>query len=714
MGFFCVPLAAGILLLSSLSCSAAFEFGYSPESRSWLLSNGTIQAQFQLTPDDTFQLIQMDHREAGDVWRASSGVSSSPIRFTLDTTVYDRRTRWKLIRQWTEAVNPGGYRQSIVLADLGGTVEVTLAISMYEDQPVVRLGATVKNLKSREVLVRLADMLPITLEDEGATYSLFRVNQWGILPKPVNFEPLTSTLNPSGAVIHVQSGSRGQQCGWFALRDSSNRGLFAGWEFNGRADTQVKHTSSTQSLQFNSLILDLVHPLPPDQEFAIPTAFVGLFHGDWDEAGFRTQRFLESVLARPAPGDNFPYVVWDSWGYTDQIHEDLLRRNAEVAARMGFELFVVDLGWARKIGEWNEDPEKFPSGIRALSDYVHSLGMKFGLHFAVAEAAPDSPVLLEHPDWTTSEDYHYFGAKSLCLSNRPARDWIIAEATRVIEEYGIDWILQDGEGMVKTCTKPTHTHDARDSNYMNAVEGIDAVVERVQKLKPDTAWENCEDGGNMMTFKMVQMYVTSITNDASGTLDSRQAAYGATYPFPPRYVDRYMPAGSLDRYTTRSFVFGGPWVFMNRLVDLSEEDRLLAEAEIRAFKRMREDVRDGKVYHLSSAPAENRTDAIQSYNAESDRAVAVVTRDQAQSSSYTLRFKGLNAGGTYQVTFQDSRNTLLMTGQQLMNSGVRLVFDELQDAEIVWAQGVTATGSGDPSTGSTAAATSKPTRRSAK
>jgi alpha-galactosidase len=68
-----------------------------------------------------------------------------------------------------------------------------------------------------------------------------------------------------------------------------------------------------------------------------------------------------------------------------------LRLNAQIAATMGIEPFVVDLGWVRELGDWREDPQKFPSGLRALSDYVHSLGMKFGLHFAFAEAMADPP-----------------------------------------------------------------------------------------------------------------------------------------------------------------------------------------------------------------------------------------------------------------------------------------------------------------------------------
>jgi len=83
--------------------------------------------------------------------------------------------------------------------------------------------------------------------------------------------------------------------------------------------------------------------------------------------------------------------------------------------------------------------------------------------------------------------------------------------------------------MVKQCTKTTHTHDPADSNYANSVQGINAVVSAIQQARPNVYWENCENGGNMMTFNMVQNYVTSITNDASGSLPARRAVFGARF-----------------------------------------------------------------------------------------------------------------------------------------------------------------------------------------
>jgi alpha-galactosidase len=242
-------------------------------------------------------------------------------------------------------------------------------------------------------------------------------------------------------------------------------------------------------LNLNAAVSSVFHRVAPGDTFNLPGGFIGLFQGNWDEAGYRTQRFVEAVLAKPAPA-HFPYVSWDSWGYNAAIDEQTLRQNAQIAATMGIELFVVDLGWARALGDWREDPQKFPSGLAALSDYVHSLGMKFGLHFAFVEAMAESPVLKEHPDWTASVSDNYFGALSLCLSHQPVRNWVTQQALAIIDNYNVDYLLQDAQNMVKKCTRTTHTHDRRDSNYSNAVDGLDAIVEEVQRQRPNVLWEN--------------------------------------------------------------------------------------------------------------------------------------------------------------------------------------------------------------------------------
>ncbi len=580
-----------------------------------------------------------------------------------------------------------GGRQTIVLSDIQRAGQITLEFELYDNLPVLRYGVRFRNGRSSIVNVLAASPVVWNLSDASEQYRAFRVEQWLPVADPADFQTLVSDLSRDGAPITLDTGAHRRYCTWLAVADRRQRGIAFGWEFDGRAEVSVSQQAEEGQLRFASRIPDLHPPVAPNTEFQVPRAFVVSFDGNWEEAGFATQRFVERALARPMPeGAAFPYVSWDSWGYGTDIDEKRLRANAEVAARLGLELFIVDLGWARMLGDWREDPVKFPAGLRALSDYVHGLGMKFGLHFAFGEARADSPILRTpgNEDWTSSVNYNYYGGQSLCLAHDPVRRWIAKEAVRIIDEYNVDWILQDGENMVRECTKDSHTHHPQDSNYAGAVDGLGWILREVQNQRPQVLWENCENGGNLMTFQMVQNYVTSIVNDASGALGARQSTYGATYPFPTSYANRYMPEQSMDAYTTRNYMFGGPWVFMNRLTDLSPASFDSAAREIANFKRARPVVRDGKVIHLSAAPAIGATDAIAAWDAASDSGVAVVTRKNAPGISYTLFLNEAEDTHSYRITFAGDPRTLTVTGSQLRWQGVDIPLPTEWHGEVVF------------------------------
>jgi len=80
---------------------------------------------------------------------------------------------------------------------------------------------------------------------------------------------------------------------------------------------------------------------------------------------------------------------WNSWNtFRLKINEDLVRGIADMFVDRGFkdagyEFIVIDDGWQVDRdagGNIGVNPEKFPSGIKALADYVHSKGLKFGLY----------------------------------------------------------------------------------------------------------------------------------------------------------------------------------------------------------------------------------------------------------------------------------------------------------------------------------------------
>lgn len=84
-----------------------------------------------------------------------------------------------------------------------------------------------------------------------------------------------------------------------------------------------------------------------------------------------------------------PPMGWNSWNnFHCDVDEDLIRETAEamVASGMkdaGYEYVNIDDCWhgeRDELGFIRPDPERFPSGMKALADYVHSLGLKLGIY----------------------------------------------------------------------------------------------------------------------------------------------------------------------------------------------------------------------------------------------------------------------------------------------------------------------------------------------
>ena len=611
------------------------------------------------------------------------------MALTVNDVQLNGDTRYELLDYNSAPVGRGGLRLTVRLAHRGLSGEVRFEAEVYPGQPFLRYRSYYRNDSTVTVWVTQADMLAWKFAAGSQSFRGMFVGQWNWAGTRGNFEPHEVELSELDSPVETFTGAYADHCAWGALLDDRGDGLVTGWEFDGRARASAEHDRAAGVVRFSAAVMHLNHPVEPGGEFAVPGAFLGAYSGDWDEAGFRTQRFVEAALAAPMPEpERFPYVIFDSWGYDVFINEDLMRRAAERAAAVGAEVFTIDLGWSERIGDWRPNPERFPNGLKPIADYVHSLGMKFGLHLAPLEVDADSEVFRAHPDWEAlnpRRQRSYFGAKPLCASHEPAKRWIIQETIRVIRDYGVDWVLQDGDNMVKSCESDRHTHAPGDSNYSNA-QAWREILEAVQAATPGVVWENCENGGNMQTFQMVQQYVTSIVNDNQEVLATRRGVWGATFPFPPRYTDRYMQERPHNTYYTRSHMFGGPLILMDRITEWSEPMMEFVKREVELYKSLRLMIRDGKVYHLTPPPDGAFNDAIQSCSPSGERSVIFVYHQQAGPVRERVRPRGLLPQAQYRVRYQESAEQYLARGDELMKEGIRVEFPEPVCAEIIYVE----------------------------
>jgi len=84
-----------------------------------------------------------------------------------------------------------------------------------------------------------------------------------------------------------------------------------------------------------------------------------------------------------------PPMGWNSWNtFGMNINEKVIKEVADAMVEYGlldagYEYVVIDDGWANErdsLGFIVPDPKKFPSGMKALADYVYSKGLKFGIY----------------------------------------------------------------------------------------------------------------------------------------------------------------------------------------------------------------------------------------------------------------------------------------------------------------------------------------------
>jgi len=134
------------------------------------------------------------------------------------------------------------------------------------------------------------------------------------------------------------------------------------------------------------------------------------------------------TLKLDAPKPNIsptPPMGWNSWNkFGCDVSEEMIRRQADAMAASGmkdagYQYIVIDDCWQKSRdadGNIQADPEHFPSGIKALADYVHSKGLKFGL---------------------------YSDAGSLTCAGRPGSAGHEFQDARQYAKWGVDYLKYD-------------------------------------------------------------------------------------------------------------------------------------------------------------------------------------------------------------------------------------------------------------------------------
>lgn len=165
-----------------------------------------------------------------------------------------------------------------------------------------------------------------------------------------------------------------------------------------------------------------------------------------------------------------PPLGWSSWSFI-RSHPDKSKIEAQALAMHqtlqahGFQYINLDDFWyldprqtVDKYGRWVVDSAKFPNGIPALANYVHNLGLKFGLYVTpgIPVAAYNANTPIEHTryhardiaDTTRFETNYNFGGNAMYYIDysKPGAQEFINSWARLFASWGVDYLKIDGVG----------------------------------------------------------------------------------------------------------------------------------------------------------------------------------------------------------------------------------------------------------------------------
>lgn len=504
---------------------------------------------------------------------------------------------------------------------------------------------------------------------------------------------------------------------------------FAGIEFSGRTRISLERTANSVNtvLGLNPDPGPFRTRLAAGEKFETPTAFFGIFFGGPDSAANQLHAWVRAVLGNPATWNDphYPFTVNNSWGGGMQVNEELALRMMEDAKELGLEMFHVDAGWFRGVGDWYPDLRKFPHGLARIADEAHKRGMRFGLWVDWTQAGLDTgPGALNArdpkvrdwmvtdlpPNWKPEE----FKGQTMDLGVPAVRDYVEKEVNRIITDNHLDMLEHDGYVVTQGCIRDDHPHAPPNRSTMKIVHdsGFDFVVAsnstdvsyhavhayydiytKMRRAHPGLIFEICDDGGRMVDFGSAAHGDYFSITDTYDPLSNRRAFYDTSYMLPPAMLESYVekwptPQPENFLYMLRSGMMG--WItIMIDTTTWTPEQHEAARQAIELYKeKLRPLIRDAQLYHVSPRPDGVHWDGMEYWDPARRTGVLFAFRGSVMNEDrHAFILEGLDPESRYRLHFQDgSSPDREVTGKQLVTDGLPVQLAHPLSSELVFVE----------------------------
>jgi hypothetical protein len=509
--------------------------------------------------------------------------------------------------------------------------------------------------------------------------------------------------------------------------EGSKAGWYAGIEFSGRTRIGLERTGDSLNtvLGLNPEPGPFRTRIEPGGSFETPTVFLGAFSGGPDGAGNQLRPWVRAVLGNPITWKDpkYPLLVNNSWGNGMKVDEALALRMIADSKELGLEMFHMDAGWFRGVGDWYPNPTKFPHGLTPIAEAAHKQGLRFGMWVDWTQAGLDTepgalnardPKIRDWlvadvgPEWKPEE----FKGQTIDLGDPAARDWAANEVKRIVESDHLDMLEHDGYLVAQGCVRDDHphappnrstmrvTHDwgsdfvladnSTDVSY-HAVRAYYSIYEQTRREHPGLLFEVCNDGGRMVDFGSAAHADYFSITDTYDPLSNRRAFYDASHVLPAAMLEDYVEKWPTPRienflYMLRSGMMGWLTIMQDTNAWTLEQHDAARRAFALYKQQLRPLIRDARIYHISERPDGVRWDGMEYWDPARGKGVVFAFRGSVPGETeHRFVLTGLDAGKRYNLHFEDgSSPDRAVAGSELMGPGIEVHLPNPLSSELVF------------------------------
>ncbi|MDP4188379.1 MAG: alpha-galactosidase [Bacteroidota bacterium] len=500
-----------------------------------------------------------------------------------------------------------------------------------------------------------------------------------------DFSPVDEKLIGGKEVYIAPKTGRSSEGGafpFFNIEYPDNRGVVVsiGWTGNWYASVQQK---SKKEVVLHTGMEEMNLILYPGEKIRTPLCGLMFWEGEDRMTGHNQfRKFILSHHSRKLNGKFAEYPISGGFNWGDPypcneyscLTEDYACALINRYKRFGItpEVFWLDAGWYKgcsetgwgaNVGNWNVDKDRFPNGLKPVSDAAHRIGAKFMVWFEPERVHEGTAIDKEHPQWLLrlpGNDNRLFN-----LGNPQARIWLTDLITNLMKENGIDYYRQDFNIHPVDFWKNNDQPNRIGMTEIRYVEGLYAFWDSILVRFPNALIDNCASGGNRLDLETVSRSAPLWRTDYGyGEPNGYQChTYGLNF---------YLPLSGTGLYRTDPFSFRSSmgsavvlnWKLTNNDMSIPEMQQCVAD-----FKRLRP-YYYGDYYPLTSPENITGDEVWLAYQMnrpdQKDGIIVAFRRKNNRETSIRVFLKGLDPGMNYELYNEDSKQKIIEKGRTLM------------------------------------------------